>query len=119
MGVAGALRLVIAGFHQKDRHKEEFRDSPQRPAHGSISIANDLLGRFFLGHGSYLLSESRTLSQLIPRFGPNSADGKHVNAKWRFFGEGVDGLHLAYLPGLTIPVGKHDDDKTLSPGFGF
>jgi hypothetical protein len=42
-----------------------------------------------------------------------------VNAKWRFFGEGDDGLHLAYQPGLSIPVGKHDDDKNLSPGLGF
>jgi hypothetical protein len=42
-----------------------------------------------------------------------------VNAKWRFFGEGDDGLHLAYQPGLSIPVGKHDDDKGLSPGLGF
>ena len=41
-----------------------------------------------------------------------------VNAKWRFFGEGDDGLHLAYQPGLSIPVGKHDDDKSLSPGLG-
>ncbi|MFV1978343.1 MAG: transporter [Myxococcota bacterium] len=42
-----------------------------------------------------------------------------VNAKWRFYGEGDDGLHLAYQPGLSIPVGKHDDDKDLSPGLGF
>ena len=42
-----------------------------------------------------------------------------VGAKWRFLGEGDDGLHLAYQPGLSIPVGKHDDDKNLSPGLGF
>jgi len=42
-----------------------------------------------------------------------------VNAKWRFYGEGDDGLHLAYQPDLSIPVGKHDDDKNLSPGLGF
>jgi hypothetical protein len=42
-----------------------------------------------------------------------------VNTKWRFFGEGDDGLHLAYQPGLSIPVGEHDDDKNLSPGLGF
>jgi hypothetical protein len=42
-----------------------------------------------------------------------------VNAKWRFYGEGDDGLHLAYQPGLSIPVGKQDDDKNLSPGLGF
>jgi hypothetical protein len=41
-----------------------------------------------------------------------------VGAKWRFYGEGDDGLHLAYQPGLSIPVGKHDDDKGLSPGLG-
>jgi hypothetical protein len=27
-----------------------------------LNVANGLLGRVFLGHGSYLLSESRTLS---------------------------------------------------------
>jgi hypothetical protein len=41
-----------------------------------------------------------------------------VSAKWRFFGEGDDGLHLAYQPGLSIPVGKHDEDKSLSTGLG-
>jgi hypothetical protein len=39
-------------------------------------VADGLLGRVFLGHGFYLLSESRTLSELFPRIGPNPADGK-------------------------------------------
>jgi hypothetical protein len=43
----------------------------------ATNVANGLLGRVFLGHGSYLLSESRTLSSFFPRFGPNSADGEH------------------------------------------
>ncbi len=42
-----------------------------------------------------------------------------VSAKLRIFGEGDDGLHLAYQPGLNIPVGKQDDDESLSPGLGF
>jgi hypothetical protein len=29
---------------------------------GAADVADGLLGRVFLGHGSYLLSESRTLS---------------------------------------------------------
>jgi hypothetical protein len=48
------------------------------PAGLAADVANGLLGRVFLGHGSYLLSESRTLSSFFPRFGPNSADGKHL-----------------------------------------
>ena len=47
------------------------------PSSLATDVANGLLGRLFLGHGSYLLSESRTLSSLFPRFGPNSADGEH------------------------------------------
>ncbi len=42
-----------------------------------------------------------------------------VDAKWRFYGEGESGLHLAYQPSLSIPIGKHDDDKSLSPGLGY
>jgi hypothetical protein len=42
-----------------------------------------------------------------------------VNAKWRFYGEAEDGLHLAYQPGLGIPVGKQDDNKNFSPRLGF
>ncbi len=48
------------------------------PASLATDVANGLLGRVFLGHGPYLLSESRTLSWFFPRFGPNSADGEHV-----------------------------------------
>jgi hypothetical protein len=41
-----------------------------------------------------------------------------VNVKWHFLGKGEDGLHLAYLPGLLIPIGEQDDDKLLSTGLG-
>lgn len=40
-----------------------------------------------------------------------------VNAKWRFRGEGDRGLHLAWRPALTIPVGN--DAGPLAPGLGF
>jgi hypothetical protein len=39
--------------------------------------ADGLLGRALMGHGFFLLSESRTFSWLIPRFVPDSADGEH------------------------------------------
>ncbi len=42
-----------------------------------------------------------------------------ADVKWRFHGNGADGLQVAYRPGLSIPVGKTDQDNAQSPGFGF
>jgi hypothetical protein len=52
------------------------------PAGLAADVADGLLGRVLLGHGSYLLSEPRTLSESIPRFGPNPADGEQTAAEY-------------------------------------
>ncbi len=43
-------------------------------------------------------------------------DDLRVNARWRFYEEG--GLSLAYIPGLTIPTGRHTniDRERFGPG---
>lgn len=69
-------------------------------------IADGLLSRVLLGHGSYLLSESRTLSSFFPRFGPNPADGEHAlkQGDWgsigRTFADTVVDTLAEYAPNI-------------------
>jgi len=41
-----------------------------------------------------------------------------ADVKWRFCGDGVRGIQLAYRPGLLIPFGEDDDGGDQAPGMG-
>ena len=47
---------------QAFEHDPDLLFGGELPASLATDVANGILGRVFLGHGSYLLSESRTLS---------------------------------------------------------
>ena len=49
---------------------------------------------------------------------PQRGDGfgdLSLNMKWRFFANKKYRLHLAYLPGITMPIGDATDDTRLGP----
>lgn len=42
-----------------------------------------------------------------------------LDFKWHFSGNGVDGLQLAYRPGLSIPIGSENEASAQAPGLGY
>lgn len=38
-----------------------------------------------------------------------------VGAKWRFLTADDEKLEVAYVPGLSVPLGKHEEDRELNP----
>jgi hypothetical protein len=83
---------------------------------GSFSAKHGVLSSLDVGIGIFG-AYSRDVDE--PERNARGMGDLFVGAKWRFYGEGDDGLHLAYRPGLLIPVGEQDDDENLSPGLGF
>jgi hypothetical protein len=106
---ATAARAFDDGGDTFRRSDNAVHEGSFTATHGITSFLDAAVGIF----GGYIQDDDE------PERSVTGLGDLFVGAKWRFYGEEKDGLHLAYQPGLSIPVGKHDDDKSLSPGVGF
>lgn len=106
---ATAARAFDSDGDTFDRGENGLHVGSLTVKHGFLESLDAAIGIF----GAYARDEDEDEGS----FG--GAGDLFVNVKWRFLGEGDEGLHLAYLPGLLMPVGEHDDGKQLSTGLGF